>query len=85
MSARCEDEIALYIQHRLHLAGMNGAGPNFTEGGVKEITQYSKGIPRLINVVCDKSLLTAYVMEKKSIDSGIVKQAINDIEGGLLS
>lgn len=82
MGALDQDEIPQYIAHRLNLAGGNGQGPLFQEKAIHEIARYSGGIPRLINVVCDKALLTGFVMEEKTITDEIIKRSINEIEGG---
>ena len=77
-------EVGPYIAHRLNLAGANGTGPFFAPEAVHEIFQYSKGIPRLINVLCDKSLLTAFVSETKEVNAPLVRKAIEELEGGIL-
>lgn len=77
-----ERNIPVYITHRLKCAGANGSAPVFDEKAITEIGRYSTGIPRLINVLCDKALLMAYVLEQKRIDSGIIKRCIQEIEGG---
>lgn len=77
------EDTELYIHHRLKMAGANGTGPVFHDKAIHEIYKYANGIPRLINVVCDKSLLMAYVLEQRSIDAEIIKRSIHEIEGGL--
>ncbi len=76
------NEVPLYILHRLTLAGANGAAPVFDEKAVSEIHKYSGGIPRLINVVCDKALLLGFVMEQRIISADTIRQSIVEIEGG---
>ncbi|HTL69826.1 MAG TPA: XrtA/PEP-CTERM system-associated ATPase [Candidatus Eisenbacteria bacterium] len=76
------EDVTLYIAHRLKLAGANGSGPAFDNEAFQEIFKYSGGIPRLINMLCDKALLTGYVLEKRSIDGDIIRQCIREIEGG---
>src|ERR1041385_5561964 len=49
-------ELAQYVQHRLQVSGGNGV-PYFTRPALWRIYRYSKGIPRLVNAVCDKALL----------------------------
>lgn len=78
-----KNEVPLYIGHRLKIAGANGSAPIFDEAAINEITQYSKGIPRVINIVCDKAMLTGFVMDKRHISGEIIRQAIQEIEGGL--
>ncbi len=83
LEALAQEEVPLYIAHRLQTAGAtNGASPLFNEKAVKEIYQYSGGIPRLINILCDKALLLGYVIEKRCIDLEIIKRSISEIEGG---
>ncbi len=73
------DEIEKYIYHRLKVAGSNG-DIKFTQESIKRIFAYSNGIPRLINLACDRSLLKGYTMGAKTLDDGIVKISISEIE-----
>lgn len=73
-------ETGEYIIRRLKAAGARNTSL-FDDDAVKEIFRYSKGIPRLINVVCDNSLMTGFVYEKHIIDRGIVREVIKDMEG----
>lgn len=75
-----KDEVSDYIYHRLRVAGSNGE-LNFSDDAIDAIYKYSNGIPRIINTVCDKALLSAYVIETKYIDGGIVERCIHEIEG----
>ena len=77
-----EENIPLYIKHRLKLASTNGSAPIFEKAAFHHIMRYSTGIPRLINILCDKALLTAYVLEQKTIDETIIQRCITEIEGG---
>ena len=77
-----EDEIEKYINHRLAVAGSNGQ-VQFSADAIEFIYKYSGGIPRLINVVCDKALLSAYVMEVKNITLPIVENSVNELEGAV--
>ncbi len=74
------DEVAEYIYHRLKVAGSRG-DIIFSNLALGAIYKYSKGIPRIINKVCDKALLCAYVIETKHIDLSIVERCIQEIEG----
>ncbi len=74
------DESAKYIFHRLRVAGSKGH-ITFTDKALDGIFAYSGGIPRLINVVCDKALLAAYVMEVRKINGRIIKRSVEEIEG----
>jgi general secretion pathway protein A len=74
-------EIPQYIQHRLSVAGANGSAPLFDDGAYREIFNYSEGIPRLINVLCDQAMLHAFVLESRRISEEIIKNCIAEIEG----
>ncbi|OIO34141.1 MAG: ATPase [Candidatus Omnitrophica bacterium CG1_02_40_15] len=73
-------EVDGYISHRLNVAGCNN-GDIFHKDAIEEIFKFSGGIPRLINIACDKSLLTGYSTDKKTIDSNMVKKCVKEIEG----
>lgn len=75
-------EVAQYIHHRLQLSGAQGA-PYFTGAALWRVYRYSRGIPRLVNAVCDKCLLAGYVHESDRIDFRIAGLAIRELEGKL--
>ena len=74
-------EVGCYVQHRLTISGANGAGPRFTSPALWRIFNYSQGIPRLINAVCDKCLLAGYVQQSGRVDYRLVGTAIKELEG----
>lgn len=78
-----KDEIDKYIYHRLAVAGSNGQ-IIFAPAAIECIHRFSGGIPRLINMVCDKCMLTAYVMETKDITLPIVEKSIQEMEGAVV-
>jgi len=80
LSALNLSEVKEYIGHRLRVAGSDG-GILFTEGACAAIYEFSNGIPRLINSVCDIALLIGYVNERKDFDEGVVKEAIGELNG----
>ncbi len=73
-------EAADYINHRLMVAGSEGL-IKFDTDAIESIYSYAGGIPRVINMVCDKSMLTAYVMETRNITAPIVERSIKEMEG----
>lgn len=75
-------ELRQYVQHRLAIAGGKGA-PFFTLPALWRIQRYSAGVPRLINSVCDKSLLAAYVTQREVIDYRMVARAVRELEGDI--
>jgi general secretion pathway protein A len=75
-----KDEVGQYINHRLSIAGSDGQ-IQFPEDSVERIFGFSGGIPRLINMVCDKALLCAYSMETRQVSLPIVDRSIQELEG----
>ncbi|HEY2082389.1 MAG TPA: ATPase, partial [Verrucomicrobiae bacterium] len=73
-------EVNQYIQHRLEISGAKGV-PYFTRAAMWRIYNYSKGIPRLVNAICDKALLAGFVERTKKICYGTVGMAIRELEG----
>ncbi|MFH0933065.1 MAG: AAA family ATPase [Nitrospirota bacterium] len=72
LQAFSEEDTRSYIDHRLSVAGCNNK-KIFTEDALKLIFQYSKGVPRLINVVCDNALLEGYLLKTDSVDDQTTK------------
>jgi general secretion pathway protein A len=75
-----EEDTMLYIRHRLTVSGPESS-VEFDRGAVREVFRYSKGIPRLINAVCDNALLAGYVFRTQQIDARCAKSAILQLEG----
>jgi putative secretion ATPase (PEP-CTERM system associated) len=73
------DETAGYIQHRLNVAG-NQKAIRLEDDLLYIIYQFSRGIPRLINILCDFSLLTAYVEGKIEVTADLIKEVVEDLE-----
>jgi general secretion pathway protein A len=78
------NEVKDYIRHRLHVSGANGT-PSFTMPAIWRIFNYTKGIPRLVNAVCDKCLLAGFVHQSMGIDFGLANRAIRELEGSFAS
>jgi len=76
-----QSELSNYINHRLHHAG--AAGPIFDQGCIKVLFRLTKGVPRLINLICHQSLLAAYSLGAKSVSPALVKDASVEILSGL--
>jgi len=75
-----EEDVFAYIDHRIKIAG-GGRTRLFSDKAVKRISQLSKGVPRLINLLCDRALLGAYVEEKDRVDRDIVDKAAREVFG----
>ena len=75
-----EKETKGYIGRRLQIAGAQA--PLFTNKAIKEVYRSSGGIPRLINILCDNSLLNGYSSDQRIIDTKLVKEAAKDLKLG---
>lgn len=73
------EETALYIEHRLRVAG--AVGEVFDAGAKKSVFRLSQGVPRLINVICDRALLGAYSRESRHVSRRYVRRAAAEISG----
>jgi len=73
-----EKECFEYIDHRLKIAG--NTGPRiFKPEAVRRLWKFSQGIPRVINTLCDRALLTAFTVSQKVIDEKIAKEVIREM------
>lgn len=72
-------EVGDYIQHRWHRAGDSRQHP-FTEEAVKLVAQYSRGIPRVVNTICDNALLTAFSCQIARVGQEHVREAVADLD-----
>ena len=73
------DETAQYIEHRLRVAG--ALGEVFDSAAKREVFRLTAGVPRLINVVCDRALLGAYSTETRRVNRRLVRRAAAEIKG----
>jgi general secretion pathway protein A len=73
------DETMAYISHRLHVAG-GAAAVGFTQTATQSVYRYSGGIPRLINVICDRSLLGAYSARSNRVTPELVDRAASTLD-----
>ncbi len=73
------DETVKYIKHRLAIAG-NPSVIKFQGAMTEFIYKFSRGIPRLINILCDLALLTSYVEGKKEVTDDIIREVVHDLE-----
>jgi len=77
------NEVHIYIEHRLRIAGSDES-LTWTPEAIEEVFQCSKGIPRLINVICDRALLACYVFRVKCVDQAIVRRSYQELMGQVL-
>jgi len=73
-----EKETGFYIQHRLRVAGTTSE--IFTASAVRQIYHFTRGYPRLINILCDRSLLTGFSVELKSINAAIIRECAKELQ-----
>ena len=68
-----------YIKHHLQLAGHHGT-PLFTDDAMSRIFDYTKGVPRQINLVCTTALLAGMIDKKEVIDEATIRRVIADMD-----
>ena len=68
-----------YVKHRLSVAGLKE--PVFSYSLLRKIYKYTGGIPRKINLLCDRAMLGAYVQNQKHIDNNILNRAAKEVFG----
>ncbi len=68
-----------YINHRLAVSGARD--PLFTSSAMRVVYRYSNGVPRLINIICDRALLGGYVNNNTQVDVPIVRKAVQEVRG----
>jgi general secretion pathway protein A len=73
------EETKGYVRHRLRVAG--ATEEIFAPAALVELHRLSQGIPRVINVACDRALLGAYTQEIKKISAGLVRRAAGEVYG----
>jgi general secretion pathway protein A len=72
------DEVGDYIEHRWHVAGGKQTAP-FSPEAIVNVANWSKGIPRLINSICDNSLVQAFADSSRSVSADHVRMAADDL------
>ena len=73
-------DIGPYVEHRLAVAGRAG-GPLFSPGALRRLYRESGGIPRLINLICDRALAGAFARRKQKVDAKTLKVATREVSG----
>jgi general secretion pathway protein A len=80
LSSMDYEDTRAYIEHRIEVAGGRGA-TIFKPGAIKRIYRATSGVPRLINIVCDRALLIAYTDEHQTVSDRIAARAIAELRG----
>jgi general secretion pathway protein A len=78
LEALSPSETAKYIRHRLAVAGMKRSIP-FDRHAMQRIHRLSRGVPRRINLLCDRALLGAYAIGKTQVDLAMVDKAAGEV------
>jgi general secretion pathway protein A len=73
------EETEGYVRHRLRVAG--AVGEIFTPGALREVYRLAAGIPRVVNVTCDRALLGAYTQEQRRVSARLVRRAAGEVYG----
>ena len=71
--SECEE----YIAKRLEISG--GTASLFTNGAIRTVYTYSSGVPRLINILCDNGLFSAYTLRKQSVEPAMIEEIAQDL------
>lgn len=79
LAALTEEETGQYIAHRLRVAGADDS-VSFTPRAVRLLHKHAKGIPRVINTICDNAMLAAYVAQIHEVDVREVKRSLVHLE-----
>jgi len=74
------EETKAYMRHRLKIADGEGK-VGFEREALAAVHRYSGGVPRLVNLICDRALLAGYVNESRVIKAAMVRQAANEVRG----
>jgi general secretion pathway protein A len=72
-------EINAYVQHRLAVAGRQS--PVFSKRVLAKLYSETGGIPRLINIICDRAMLGAYVKSRHKVDGSLLTRAAREVQG----
>ncbi|MDT4290487.1 AAA family ATPase [Methylomonas sp. MO1] len=75
------DETRAYIRHRLRVC--KGSHRLFNPAAIRKIYHYSQGVPRLINILCDRALLGAYATNAREISPAIIRRAAQEVLGSV--
>ena len=73
------EETGRYVSHRLRVAGCTEE--IFTASALAEVHRVSSGIPRVINVTCDRALLGAYTQETRTVTAPLIRRAAGEVYG----
>jgi general secretion pathway protein A len=73
------NETSAYVRHRLRVAG--ATQEVFSAGALREVRRLSGGVPRLINIICDRALLGAFTEDRHVVGASVVRRAAGEVFG----
>ena len=79
LGALSKKEVASYVSHRLTVAGVKDR--IFSDAAIAKLYKFSGGVPRLINVICDRALLGVFAHGKKRVTRSVIKKAASEVFG----
>lgn len=72
-------ETAAYVRHRLRVAAAMREAVHFSPAALRQVYRFSRGVPRLINIVCHRALLIGYTREDRDLGPGVIRQAAKEL------
>ncbi len=75
-----EADTLMYVRHRMAVAGLVTALP-FDEAALRRVHKLARGVPRRINLLCDRALLGAYAQQRTTVSAAMVEQAAREVFG----
>ena len=75
LKAMTREDVVNFIEHRLKISGYQGKRL-FDDGALDEIYEFSEGIPRLVNAICDRALIKACVSNQRKVDKKLIRKVI---------
>jgi general secretion pathway protein A len=79
LKALSREELSAYVGHRLAVGGR--AAPLFTRAALRRLHRLTGGVPRMVNIICDRALLGAYVERCNRVDWWVLNRAAREILG----
>ncbi|HEU4592864.1 MAG TPA: AAA family ATPase [Steroidobacteraceae bacterium] len=73
------EETSAYVRHRLRVAG--ATREVFSNGALREVRRLSGGVPRLVNIICDRALLGAFTEDRHVVSGSVVRRAAGEVFG----
>ena len=74
-------ETGTYVQHRLNIAGNRDDRAIFSVSALREIYRLTGGVPRLINLLCDRAMMGAYGRRQDRVSAGLIREAAAEVLG----